>query len=240
MTEKVHRESGEELSIVFDGDFLTPAASRLQAAFYRSLALETRLPDWVRDMDGMSGRKYRDLINHLIHAAPSPRYLEVGSWAGSTACAAMFGNALDIVCIDNWSQFGGPKDRFLESVGRCQSDLIDFKLVEQDFREVQYDQLGSFEFYLFDGPHREQDQYDGIVCAVPALADEFSLVVDDWNWARVRQGTQRALADLDLKVVAKIEIRTTQDESYPSLDKQASDWHNGYALMVCRKPEAVV
>jgi hypothetical protein len=34
------------------------------------------------------------------------RYLEIGTWKGSTVSAAMYGNKANIVCIDNWSEFG--------------------------------------------------------------------------------------------------------------------------------------
>ena len=55
-------------------------------------------------MDGLSGRKYRSLINSLINKVKNPSYLEIGSWLGSTACSAAFKNKLTITCIDNWSQ----------------------------------------------------------------------------------------------------------------------------------------
>ena len=59
------------------------------------------------------------------------------------------------------------------------------RVIEGDFRSVDYASLGKFNVYLFDGPHAEEDQRDGIVCALPALAERFLLVVDDWNWLDV-------------------------------------------------------
>ena len=41
-------------------------------------------------MEGLSGRKYRSLINNLIQKIKDPRYLEIGTWLGSTACSAAF------------------------------------------------------------------------------------------------------------------------------------------------------
>ena len=40
----------------------------------------------------------------------------------------------------------------------------------------------------------------------------------------------------NLKVISKIEIKTTQDNSLPKLFVgQYSDWHNGYFIAVCKK-----
>ncbi len=41
------------------------------------------------------------------------RYLEIGVWKGSSLCAAMWKNEITCLAIDNWSEFGGPKSRFL-------------------------------------------------------------------------------------------------------------------------------
>ena len=75
-------------------------------------------------------------------------------------------------------------------------------LVEADFRYVEYAKLpGPFPVYLFDGPHDAIDQYYGLKLALPALADQFVFIVDDWNWARVRDGTLAAIPRCDLTVL---------------------------------------
>ena len=47
-----------------------------------------KLPDYVVNMEGMSGIKHRYWINNFISHPEEPRYLEIGSWKGSTACSA--------------------------------------------------------------------------------------------------------------------------------------------------------
>ena len=86
----------------------------------------------------MSGQKYRAFINNLVRSCPNPRYLEVGSWAGSTATAALSGNRASALCIDNWSQYGGPKDQFFQNIKKVLSEKIQFKFMERDFRSVDY------------------------------------------------------------------------------------------------------
>ena len=72
-------------------------------AFEQACGEATRLTEAVEVMEGMSGRRYRRFINFLVAAVPQPRYLEVGSWMGSTLCAAIHGNRLRAFAIDNWS-----------------------------------------------------------------------------------------------------------------------------------------
>ena len=89
--------------------------------------------------------------------------------------------------------------------------------------------------YLFDGPHHYEDHFDGIILAQPALTEKFILIIDDWNWDQVRNGTISALKHLKLNVISKLEIRTTQDGSNALMMGQNSDWHQGYCFFVIQK-----
>src|SRR5262249_28789202 len=59
----------------------------LKSCFASALSKSTRLPPEICTIQDMSGQKYRSFINQLLASIPHPRYLEVGSWAGSTATA---------------------------------------------------------------------------------------------------------------------------------------------------------
>lgn len=210
----------------------------LKRALDRAEARISKLPDHVLTMEGMSGVKYRHLINNLIEALPAARYLEVGSWAGSTLCSAIHGNRVTAVAIDDWSQFGGPVGAFRDNVSRSLSRETAVTVLSQDFRTVDYAALGRFNVYLFDGPHEEADHHDGLTLPLPCLDDQFVFIVDDWNWARVRRGTEAAIARLGLTVRARIEVRTTDDDSHPAISGPDSDWHNGCFIGVLEKSSA--
>jgi hypothetical protein len=214
----------------------SPLVTSLQAAFNHALAGHSELDPAVLAMDGMSGKRYRMLINNLIKGLNNPRYLEIGTWAGSTLCSAINGNSVRATAIDNWSEFGGPKAQFLRNLERFQTVDAKVSFLERDFRGVDYTQLGRFNAYMFDGPHTAADQYDGIALVQPALDDEFILIVDDWNHKPAREGTLQALHKLNLSIVHCYEIRTTLDGSHPTVARQASDWHNGYLIAVVAKP----
>ena len=251
MDTKITLSAKEETSILLEGDFDRDSYSKiLKTAFFQSWAINTKIPDWIRFMPGMSGRKYRYLINNLVSLIEDARYLEIGSWTGSTACSAIYGNKVKTVCIDNWSQFNNtedipyqrvlniknPKKEFEINTKKVISEKIDFKFIESDFRKINYNKVGKFNIYVFDGPHEIKDQYDGIAIVQPSLDDIFILIIDDWNTPHIRQGTLEVINDLNIKIISKIEIMTTQDNTMPKLFQcQFSDWHNGYLIAVCQK-----
>ena len=249
MNNKIVFSPKEETSILLEGDFDRNSYSKiLRIAFFQSLAINTKIPDWIKFMSGMSGKKYRYFINNSISLIADPRYLEIGCWAGSTACSALYGNEVKALCIDNWSEFTdpktinpslnvkNPKKEFEINTKKVISEKIDFKFIESDFRKINYNEVGKFNIYFFDGPHEIKDQYDGIAIAQPSLDDIFILIIDDWNTPHIRQGTLEVINDLNIKIISKIEIMTTQDNTMPKFFQcQFSDWHNGYLIAVCQK-----
>ena len=249
MNTEITLSAKEETSILLEGDFDRDSYSKiLKTAFFQSWAINTKIPDWIRFMPGMSGKKYRYLINNLISSITDARYLEIGCWAGSTACSALYGNQVKALCIDNWSEFTdsrtinpalnvkNPKKEFEINTKKVISEKINFKFIESDFRKINYNEVGKFNIYVFDGPHEMKDHYDGIAIAQPSLDDVFILIIDDWNIPKVRQGTLNAISDLSIKIISKIEIMTKQDNVVSKLlQYQFSDWHNGYLIAVCQK-----
>jgi hypothetical protein len=212
----------------------------VRRALEHALTGVSKLTPEMLAVQGMSGRKYRSFVNNLVEYLPSPHYLEVGSWGGSTLCSAVFGNDVDAVAIDNWSEFGGPFRKFF-------GNLAEFKgtarvsFLERDFRKVDYTSLGQifgpFGIYLFDGPHGFNDQYEGITRVQPCLEARYVQIVDDWNWASVRGGTLEAIAHLGLHIDFMAEIRTTFDDTHaPEPVMERSDWHNGYFIGVLSRP----
>jgi hypothetical protein len=225
----------DEISMKLVGDFSSPLANKLQKATMSALELDHKLPDSVRLMSGMSGKKYRYLINNLISFIIDARYLEVGSWKGSTVCAAMHGNKCKVTCIDDWSHHGTNNQDFFNNTKESLSGNIDFTVIEKDFRQVDYSSIGKYNVYFFDGPHEEKDQYDGVTLAQDALDYEYILIVDDYNFDRVRKGTQNAIKDLNLKVLAEVTVLSSIDGDVPTVHHEKSEWHNGYYIAVINK-----
>jgi len=225
----------EITSIEFSGDWSNDLAQILKKSFDKADQVQHKLPEYLLKMHGMSGQKYRSLINNLIEIMPNPRYLEVGCHSGSTFCSAIWQNSCKALAIDNWSMFGGPKDQFFRNLEHFSNSNVESSFIESDFRAVDYTSIGKFNVFMFDGPHEQTDQYDGIKLALPALDDTFIMVIDDWNWPGPRNGTIDALEGLDIEVIAGIVINTTDDNTHPNWSHEHSDWHNGYYISVLRK-----
>ena len=64
----------------------------------------------------MSGRRYRLFVNAFLSGLQDARYLEIGAWAGSTFCSAIYGHAVRAVAIDDWSEFGGLRETFFANL----------------------------------------------------------------------------------------------------------------------------
>ncbi len=187
-------------------------------------------PETLR-MDGMSGIRTRHFYNNLAGFAGC-RYLEIGCHHGSSTCAALDGNELDLVCIDNFSQFGADQQVF-ENQARKFRDDSTLRLIAEDCFAVDPASLGPFDIYLYDGAHGEENHERAIRHFASCLAPLAVVLIDDWNREPVRAGTEQALDTLGLKVAYRKEIFSPvdkDDSGNPVFD--ADGWWNGLAILL--------
>jgi len=210
----------------------------IQSAFEAAEQCRSRLTDDVLALEGMCGCYTRHFYNNLCNFEGC-RYLEIGSYHGASTCAALYANDVSAVCIDNWSQFHGRRNRFEDAVRRFRGRST-VEVIEADCFEVDTTRLGPFDVFLYDGHHGRQSQYLALQRFVPTLAEYAVVVIDDWNREPVRQGTREAIRDLSLDVVFEKEILLppgkTADEDRAA---GAHTWWNGvYAMLLRRKTSA--
>jgi len=184
----------------------------------------------ILNMEGMSGKKTRHFYNNLLNKEDS-RYLEIGTWKGSSVCSAMYGNKAKVVCIDNWSEFGGPKEEFLINFNKYKGEN-DASFIEQDCFLVDTSQLPKFNIYMYDGNHTQNSHYMALVHYYNCLDDIFIFIVDDWNWKDVRDGTYNSFKRLKITVLYEKEIKTTNDNTHPTSEQE---WHNGIYVAILQK-----
>jgi 4-hydroxyphenylpyruvate dioxygenase-like putative hemolysin len=188
----------------------------------------------ILKLDGMSGRRTRHFYNNLL-TLPDARYLEIGTWKGSSVCSAMFENNANVVCVDNWTEFSGPKNEFLINFNKFKG-INTAKFIEQDCFSIDVNTLPKFNIYLYDGDHKEESHYKALTHYIHCMDDSFIYVVDDWNWKSVRDGTQKAIKDLNLKILYEIDHRTTNNDTHPVFrSAQQVLWHNGIYAAVLLK-----
>ena len=176
----------------------------------------------------------RHFYNNLL-SLEGARYLEIGTWKGSTVCAAMCGNRAKVVAIDNWSEFGGPKFEFLYNFERFRG-ANDASFIESDCFSVDVSTLPMFNIFMYDGEHSLDSQCNALLHYYACLDDVFIFIVDDWNWQSVRDGTKKAIAMLNLTVLYEKEIRLTMDESHTLCPLARDTWWNGIYISILQKP----
>lgn len=205
----------------------------------RANTFQTQLPREVFLLEGMSGAKTRILYNELCTLAFQGRqteYLEVGSWKGSTLCAALqFNSHCNGTVVENWALFGGPKEEFESNLNLFNlKDRV--KVFEEDALSLDLSKISNkIDIYLYDGDHDEASHYNGIKHFWPVLADQAIVIVDDWNWSGVRKGTLNALNDVGANIIEKFEIMYTSDDSHTPMENASREFWNGIAIFVVSK-----
>jgi hypothetical protein len=193
----------------------------------------SKITNDIINIEGMSGTMTRHFYNNLLDIEDA-RYLEIGTWKGSSVCSAMFKNKAKVVCIDNWSEFGGPKSEFLVNFEKFKGEN-EATFIENDCYKVDVSLLPKFNIYMYDGNHTNESHYKALLHYYNCLDDIFIFIVDDWNWKDVRDGTNNAIQKLNLKVLYEKEIRLTWDNSHTP-HKQARDtWWNGIYVVILQK-----
>lgn len=211
----------------------------IEEAFQRAEQGLSKITPEILQMDGLSGAMTRHFYNNLLNH-PNMRYLEIGTWKGSSVCSAMCGNTARVLCIDNWSEFGGPRDEFLHNFSRYKGEN-DAAFLEVDCFQVDVAGLlrgypSPFNVYMYDGNHEEHSHYRALTHWLDALDEVFIYIVDDWNWKKVREGSQRAIADLQLEILYEHSIRLTSDDSHTERSLADQTWWNGIYVAILRKP----
>jgi hypothetical protein len=196
----------------------------------------SKITDGIISMDGMTGTKTRHFYNNLLDI-PDARYLEIGTWKGSSVCSAMCNNKATVVCIDNWSEFGGPKYEFLHNFNTFKGEN-DARFIESDCYTVNTSELPKFNIYMYDGNHLEESHYKALLHYYDCLDDTFIYIVDDWNWSTARDGTTKSIERLKLNVLYERFIRLTCDESHTPQPEARNTWHNGIYVAILQKPSS--
>ena len=197
---------------------------------------QNTLPWQVFALEGMSGNRFRQFLNHLLRlAGRQTRYLEIGICAGSTSVSALYNNINNIDkhwLIDNWvwsnynlSLMNLFLNNFRTNVKQepnfIQADCFSLDLSKTDISNVN--------IYFYDGGHKRHEQSQALTHYYNTLADNFILIVDDWIDPNAREGTDDAIKQLNLKVNYRNEIHKH------NYGDQRLEWWEGVGLFVLSK-----
>ena len=160
---------------------------------------------------------FAGILNTIVRRMdPAHAFVNVGVWHGFSMLAAMAGNE-DKVCVgvDNFSEFGGPRDEFLRRFldGRSPTHRFFNQDYEDFFAAGLNHPVGA---YFYDGAHDYEHQYRGLMAAEALYADGAVIVVDDINWAAPREATLQFAEDSRLNWTIVID-QTTASDNHPTL-----------------------
>jgi hypothetical protein len=126
-------------------------------------------------------------LGYLINVAVSnlndnDSFVNVGVWNGFTFISGLINNAnKKCIGIDNFSEFGGPKENFLarfEKYNNKNHFFYEMNYIEY-FRKIH---KGSIGFYIYDGEHSYENQLEGLKVAEPFFSKNCLVFVDDINF----------------------------------------------------------
>lgn len=191
------------------------------------------MPFPIRLLQGMSGQRFRVLLNKLAQIQISGSYLEIGTFKGSTACSALYQNQRSAILVDNWSEFGGPKMTAYSNLSKfCPESNIQF--VESTFEKFYSTPVDNKIFlYFYDGGHSLEEQRMAVTLIDSLQFDYLILVVDDFSWETVKSGTIEGLKSLKSTIVKSWTINPSNDDKL----FRHGEWHNGYFISLISKKD---
>jgi hypothetical protein len=186
----------------------------------------------ILNMEGMSGNKTRHLYNNICNLRDST-YLEVGTWKGSSFISAMYNNYNTYgYCVDNWCEFGAPKDEFYKNIKRFLTNK-DIKIIDKDCWSITSDEVHKkINIFMYDGAHDYESQKKAITYYHQFFSKFVIIMVDDWtcDWVDVKRGTMDGLKEMNMIVHYSYEIPLINTTSH----HQGGDtFWNGCGIFVC-------
>jgi predicted O-methyltransferase YrrM len=164
-------------------------------------------------------------------------YLEVGTFLGSSVISAMYGNedTTHATVVENWAHYGGTKGAFYENLRTYGVSNRSMTVLEADFFSVDFDALGKqFDIYMYDAYHSYESQFRAITFIWKHLAVHGAIVViDDWNYPRVRQGTLDGFQAVGANIVERFEITNRANGAKLSTDPiSLNEFWNGIGIFI--------
>lgn len=209
-------------------DFLI---SHCKNSFELSEKNESKLTSEILQMEGMSGTKTRHFYNNICNLE-GVNYLEIGTWMGSSYISATYKNNVNSIVIDNWAEFNGPKDVFFSNVKKYCGEKP-FNFIESDCFKLDVnlikEKIGEVDIYMYDGNHSQESQRKAITHYYPVLSKYSIIIVDDFSYPVVYNGTYEGFEESGLKV-----HESFVKETYAEKGGNQTYW-NGIGVFVCEK-----
>ena len=178
--------------------------------------IDRSLSHILDEIPGMATENKLALLNAAVSALDRDEvYVEVGCYKGASIVGAATGNPhARIFACDNFSQFDGVAEALRRTldVHTAPGQVTFYDLDFRDFFTNAPWRPARVGAYFYDGGHSFRDQFEGVARALPYLADDALIVIDDTNKRAARSANQlvaRAVPGLELI----LDLRTAGNHS---------------------------
>jgi hypothetical protein len=168
---------------------------------------QSKMDDVAWSVPALSSLKIRHLMNNL--GAISTNYLECGVHRGGLFCSTLINNNhLRATANDNFASdmVTGEDIEHEFAVNRKKCTVVSqwpyIEVKKCDTFDVKPETIaGPIDLYLFDADHSYESQRKAMTHFLPAMADEFIVCVDDFDWPEVAAGTTGGLHDANVDIL---------------------------------------
>jgi hypothetical protein len=194
-----------------------------------------KIPQEILMLEGMSSWANRVLLNNLCDG--NGKYLEIGSWKGSTFISALYNNLnCTGTSIDHHKEFTNSQFETTAEFLRdnCAKHLTHgekYELITADCFNFKFPEKRQYDIYFYDGWHSYDAQYKSLEYYYDSLKPIFYYVCDDYSLKRCETATQNAFEVLDIQVIGDHKLFGNQ--LIP--DSTRSGFWNGLYVALCVK-----
>ena len=191
------------------------------------------------DISGLSSNRVRHFLNSLC-SNEGIKYLEIGSYLGSTFCAAIEGNELEAYAVDNWATDNlQPAENeteierasyqdFRENAKRYKGDSK-VRIINADCKNLVPEDLNSkVNLVFYDGDHSYDGQLESLQTVKDLVEDTFILILDDANFAGVVESAEQFVRQNNFSILFEQKLLNAIES-----DKM---WWNGLHILVLQTP----
>jgi hypothetical protein len=188
------------------------------------------------NIPGLTSTRVQSLINGL--AKSSSKYLEIGSYQGATAAAALSGNSLDAYFVDMWQEApqavrDGWETPATNSLEEFKKNIDPYKgankvfISNSDMFKVNVKGISGVDLFFYDGPHDLESTRKAVKYYSPSFANQSILIFDDANWTEVVQGAHKGILESGLKILYSKKVLNALESD--------TEWWNGLYIVVVEK-----
>jgi hypothetical protein len=188
------------------------------------------------NIPGLTSTRVQSLINGL--AKSSSKYLEIGSYQGATAAAALSGNNIHAYFVDTWQDapqavregWETPETNSLEEFKK-NIDLYKGEnkvfISNSDMFKVNLSNISDVDLFFYDGPHDFESTKNAVKYYSKSFADQSILIFDDANWTEVVKGAHKGIVESGLKILYSKKVLNALESD--------TEWWNGLYIVVVKK-----